>query len=334
MLQSLVSQALDSGMDIQDGVENPKWEQVLDETTNEARERGAPSAPSYWIPDSRLPKGGRIIFGAERLHFVEGAVKSLEEPTTAIVPCPLPRIRHGPLKTQRKLTLFFDFSSPWNYLGWTQLGRIVEEMGPDLDLELVPTLLGIVFKEIGTPIEPRKAITSWQASEWNDTDMANWVEYWSHFPMADGNEYPVKLMWVEGPLKGKTHFPIRTPLPLRVACLKTEWNLIDAIYKAAWAKDLDISNPTVLSSVLTSAGYDPFLVEAADTPAARDALKNNTTRAVEAGVCGFPTFQVDGKELFWGQDKIDVVCDTLLGWDPEPVKPEFGRQADWGGMGW
>ena len=38
-------------------------------------------------------------------------------------------------------------------------------------------------------------------------------------------------------------------------------------------------------------------------------------RAVEAGVCGAPTSQVDG-ELFWGQDRFEHVRQAVRGWDP------------------
>ncbi|KAJ3327229.1 hypothetical protein HDU93_002073, partial [Gonapodya sp. JEL0774] len=326
ILQSLVSQVLADHFDIFDGVENKKWAKALELSTEEAETRGAPFSPSFWVPDSRVVQGGRMFCGADRLHFMESAVRALNESKIDLIPAPLPRIRQGPLENKRKLTFWFDFSSPWTYLGWTQLRRIVDEMGPNLELELVPTLLGIVFREIGTPVEPRKEISQ-QAADWSDNDMADWVSYWSRLPDASEKENQVQLKWIGGPLKGKKHFPIRTPLPLRVVCLKTEWKLIDAIFKAAWVADLDISNADVLSSVLVSAGYSPELVHAADSAVARDALKANTTRAVVAGVCGFPTYQIDNRELIWGQDKIDVVSDILLGWNPEPTRVDFSQSA-------
>ncbi|KXS12778.1 thioredoxin-like protein [Gonapodya prolifera JEL478] len=316
ILQSLTSQSLQERLDIYDGVENPKWETALVSTTKEAESRGAPFAPSFWIADSRLPTGGRLFSGADRLYFVEGAVVSLNGPATALPTISLPRIRPGPLKSKRKLTFWFDFSR------WDR----------NLKLNLSPTLLGILFKEIGTPVEPRKATTQ-QAIDWGDKDMADWVSYWSRLPYPDGKEHAVALKWIEGPLKvryflprfdlksihlegplrkGKKHFPIRTPLPLRVVCLKKEWKLIDAIYKAAWANDLDISDPAVLKSVISSAGYDPNLVDQADSQDARDALKTNVARAVTAGVCGFPSYQIVDGEVLWGQDKLDQVCDIIL----------------------
>ena len=43
------------------------------------------------------------------------------------------------------------------------------------------------------------------------------------------------------------------------------------------------------------------------TKEVKDALFASTQRAGEAGVFGAPTWIVDGKELFWGQDRIVLV---------------------------
>lgn len=39
-------------------------------------------------------------------------------------------------------------------------------------------------------------------------------------------------------------------------------------------------------------------------------------RAIDEGVCGVPSFQVNGGEVVWGQDKLNVVADMLCGWKP------------------
>ena len=84
---------------------------------------------------------------------------------------------------------------------------------------------------------------------------------------------------------------------------------------AAWDNDLDISQADVLVQVLKSAGFDAdrLLLEA-DKPAVKDALKANTSRAVQVGVCGVPSFQVNDGPVVWGQDKLDVVADMISGW--------------------
>ena len=41
-------------------------------------------------------------------------------------------------------------------------------------------------------------------------------------------------------------------------------------------------------------------------------LREATESAQQAGVFGVPTFVIDGAELFWGQDRLDLVEDALL----------------------
>lgn len=47
----------------------------------------------------------------------------------------------------RTLTYYYDFASPWSYLAWTQLERVRREAGKGLKLELIPVLVGGLFRE-------------------------------------------------------------------------------------------------------------------------------------------------------------------------------------------
>ena len=57
-------------------------------------------------------------------------------------------------------------------------------------------------------------------------------------------------------------------------------------------------------------------IERTQDPAIKAQLAANTAAAREAGVFGVPTFIVDGKHMFWGQDRLDHVAHALAGWDP------------------
>jgi hypothetical protein len=60
----------------------------------------------------------------------------------------LPRtLRTPPEDRSRVLKFWFDFSSPWSYLGWSQLERIQRDAGPGLKIVLKPFLLGALFRE-------------------------------------------------------------------------------------------------------------------------------------------------------------------------------------------
>ena len=52
-----------------------------------------------------------------------------------------------------RLTFFFDYSSPWAYVGCMRLQCVLESVAPvRVEVEWVPILVGALFKQIGTPI--------------------------------------------------------------------------------------------------------------------------------------------------------------------------------------
>lgn len=188
----------------------------LQRTTEEyATHMGGLSLPGFWVPNPDLPTGqhgvgfadgGEIHMGHDRLHFVETRLKCNANPSS--LPVPMPRIAAGPLKRHQTLNFWFDFSSPWTYLGYTQLRRLAAEAGDYLTINLKPTLLGIVFKEIGTPVVPT-AVATKARQAWQQVELQRWASYWSEKPFK-GSE-PVPFKWSE-------HFPLRTPLALRMVC--------------------------------------------------------------------------------------------------------------------
>ena len=64
-------------------------------------------------------------------------------------------------------------------------------------------------------------------------------------------------------------------------------------------------------AVLHEAGFDgAALLALSSLQEVKDLLKTQTQAAVDRGIFGAPTFFV-GDEMFWGQDRLDFVRDTL-----------------------
>jgi 2-hydroxychromene-2-carboxylate isomerase len=185
------------------------------------------------------------------------------------------------------LELYWDFSSPFAYLGSTQAEALAARTGATLIWR--PMLLGAVFKAIGQADAP---ILTWseQKRSYYFKDLARWAEHWGV------------------PFRFPSRFPMMTVKALRAWHALPEPRqkpFLDAVFRAYWAEDRDIADDATLRAILGE-GADEVLAKCA-TKEVKDALFASTQRAIDAGVFGAPAWVVDGKDLFWGQDRIVLV---------------------------
>ena len=195
----------------------------------------------------------------------------------------------------RKLEFWFDVGSPYSYLAWRALPRLLEDTGARLEWR--PMLLGGVFKATGnhSPAEiPAK-------SRWTRVDMDRWAKRIGT-TIAMNPFFPINTLAL---MRGAVAVQMRGDDQLS--------RYLDAIFPAMWVAQRNLGDLAELADVLRAGGFDPDDVFAiANAPEAKERLKANTEEAVARGVFGAPTFFV-GDEMFWGQDRLDFVAQALLG---------------------
>ena len=202
--------------------------------------------------------------------------------------------------TQPAFDFYFDYSSPFAYLGSTQVPRLSSEFGATATLK--PMLLGALFKEIGTPMVPVMTFPEPKRNYYGK-DLERWAKHW------------------DVPFRFTTRFPMNTVKPLRLTLAlmanhdsNTE-TLMHAVFKALWVDNRDISSPEVLTEILNETQIDVSYLEKITEPAIKEELKTRTQEAIDRGVCGAPTYAVE-EMLFWGQDRVGFVEHALKGWRP------------------
>lgn len=192
------------------------------------------------------------------------------------------------------LDFFFDFSSPFAYLASTQVDALAARTGATLRWR--PMLLGAVFKAVGQV----------------DIPIASFSEAKRRHLLKDllraADEFGAPFVWPAG-------FPIRTVFPLRVFLGADDpVPFAHRVFRAAWAEGRDINEP----AVLRDCGASDAALEGAATQ--KEALIASTQAALDAGVFGAPAFVVDGRHLFWGQDRMGMVEACLRGWVPPEAR--------------
>lgn len=251
---------------------------ALRAATDEAIGHGIFGAPSI------VTKDGGLFWGQDRLPFAFGL------PLSSFFPSDLAPKDHA-MQTPHTIELYWDFSSPFAYLGSTQAEALAERTGAKLELR--PMLLGAVFKAIGQVDVPLAAFSD-AKKMYMLKDLQRWAAH-----------YGVPFRW-------PSRFPMNTVKALRAYLALPESRRAafrQATFRAYWAEDRDISDDAVLRELIGE-GADEILA-ATQTAPIKQGLFAATERAVSAGVFGAPTWIVDGKELYWGQDRIVLVEHAL-----------------------
>jgi 2-hydroxychromene-2-carboxylate isomerase len=193
----------------------------------------------------------------------------------------------------RAVEFYFDVGSPAAYLAWTQLPRIVQQVG--CEIEYRPFLLGGVFQATGnrSPMEvPAKG-------QYMQDDLQRFARRYG-VPFRHNPHFPINTLTL---MRGALGLQMREPQRMVP--------YVDAVYRAIWVDGKDMNDPATVAGVLQQAGFDPEkLLALAQDPAVKDELKVVTQEAVARGAFGAPTFFV-GDQMFWGQDRLDFVKEAL-----------------------
>ena len=191
---------------------------------------------------------------------------------------------------------YFDYLSPYAYLAWTQITPLAEKYGREV--EPIPVLFAALLGAHGTkgPAEiPAKRVYVWK-------DVLRTARV------------------LNVPLETPPAHPFNPLLALRVSSVDMtrpeRRRLVDALYRGTWGGGPGITEPSVLATLASDAGFDgTALVRAAGTEAVKARLKAQTDEALAHGAFGIPSLLVDG-ELFWGYDSFGHVERRLAGRDP------------------
>lgn len=182
---------------------------------------------------------------------------------------------------------YFDFISPYGYLGSTQVEALAARYGRTVDWK--PVLLGItVMKVMGLKPLPETPLKK-------------------DYILVDKPRM-AKLLGVplvEHGLKGVNSLAAsRAFLWLKAQDPALAVRFAHRIYERLWVQGKDITPAEAVADEGAALGVDrAALLAAIESPEMKAALKEAVDAAIAKGVFGVPTFIADGEPL-WGVDRL------------------------------
>jgi 2-hydroxychromene-2-carboxylate isomerase len=198
---------------------------------------------------------------------------------------------------QTTIEVFFDCSSPWTYLAFENLQPLAAEMGARIAWR--PILVGGVFNTVNPSVYASRARPVPAKARYMLKDLQDWAR--------------LAGLKIKMP---PSVFPVNSVKAMR-ACLvlAPEGRLVPfarAVFQSYWADDEDISQDSVLAAVCARIGQDGAdVLTRAGAPEIKAALKANTNELMARGGFGSPTLFVNGDDMYFGNDRLELVRAAL-----------------------
>ena len=188
------------------------------------------------------------------------------------------------------IRFYFDFISPFAYLGSVAIERTASRLG--CEIEWRPVLVGItILKIMGMKALPETPLKG----PYLQRDFVRQAGYLD-VPLAK-NAAPIASLIAPLP-------PMRAFVALNDRDKALAKRFAQEVFTARWVHRENPSTPEGLTSIAQRLGIDPApLIAANDDAAVKERLTAQVNDAIAQGVFGVPTFQIGG-ELFWGADHL------------------------------
>jgi 2-hydroxychromene-2-carboxylate isomerase len=187
---------------------------------------------------------------------------------------------------------YMTLNSPWTYLGSALLAEIARPN--DTTVNIKPCKFGPIFEQTGGLPLPkrspqRRAYRMMELKRWREVRGIALTLEPRHFPCDDT---AATRLLIAARLQGKDALKLSIELG-----------------RALWEREETLADPAAVSSAALRAGVDAAELRASGpSDPELDALHEQFTKeALAAGVFGAPSFVLPSGEIFWGQDRLELL---------------------------
>ena len=191
----------------------------------------------------------------------------------------------------KSIEFYFDFSSPYAYLGFKEIKKY--EKKHQFQIKYMPIFLGGLHNSAGITPAAFNKIKSKHMIQ--DTKLV-------------ANKKNIKFSF-------NSYFPIKTVNFMRGAIIAKDDNYekiyVEKIFDSIWRDGLNMNDNIIINKVLKNLDLNPsiFFGKVSDIKI-KDKLKKLTNDALKKGIFGAPTYYVNRK-IFFGQDRLGYAIDEI-----------------------
>lgn len=194
----------------------------------------------------------------------------------------------------RRLEFFYDLSSPWTYLAFTNVQHVIARSGASITYR--PILVGGVFNAVNPGVYAAREASDNRRMQHSWKVLRDWAA----------------LAGVEMNFPSQWH-PAKSVNAMRFCCaLAGDMPALAAFTKAAFesyfGRQENLDDPDVLAAVANAAGLDGAAVHAASqSDAVKALLRANTDELIARGGYGSPTMFVGTDDMYFGNDQLPLI---------------------------
>ena len=196
--------------------------------------------------------------------------------------------------TDQRVEFFYDLSSPWTYLAFTNLAGVVERTG--CSVQLRPVLVGGVFNAVNQSVYAAREATDNRKLKHSWRVLKDWAAL-AGVPMNFPSQW----------------HPAKSVNAMRMACTLADdmtalTNFTRAAFESYFGAQENLDDLDVLVAVADSVGLDGAAMRAkAQSDDVKALLRANTEELIERGGYGSPTILVDKTRMYFGNDQLPLV---------------------------
>ena len=195
-----------------------------------------------------------------------------------------------------KVEYFLDCSSPWTYLSF----KGIQELSKRKSFEIIwkPILVGGIFNTINPSVYESRQNPIKEKLVYSQKDLDDW---------SKSRGLDIKMPKI---------FPVNSVKAMRGSFFfQDKGNIeeyLDAVFYAYWTEGKDISDDDILNSIVdqlngSAEEYFDFI----KTPEAKERLISNTQELMDRGGFGSPTFFLNKDDMYFGNDRIQLLEEKL-----------------------